>query len=615
MAWGEPAGYQGLQSEEEQLEMVLRLSMQETERANLRAALLLSAEEAGVEAEEVLTTPEESLPGLSDQENSDEEDVMGDKGMDFTEVYEDTCSTAAVVVRLGDTNVLRGLIENDRDLEVPDNRGWRPLHEAAHADQQDCLKMLLDAGVEVNVRNYEGETALYLAAEKGHVDCMVLLLEAGADLEIPNNEEATPLLKAVEVGSREVVQLLLDRDVNVNSKFCNGWAPLHEAACQGQTDIVRLLVEHGAQLDIRDEYGRTAVFVAAQYGKLECLRILLDESSDNLVNTRTEDGASPLYLAAQEDHLDCVQLLLQRGADANMPTDTDALPVHIAAEKGNYSVLELLVPVTTQEALDQCGMSPIHSAVEGDQPECLQLLINHGFDVNCELSWTYRHSFEDRRQTPVYFAVDNNSEECVRILLEAGADPNLDEINCLLITLRHKNFNITKMLIEHGADCNSNFVINTGLFPSTIAFAYEDERLLKLVLDGGAQADTCFLCSIGNGRHPVKWMTATINDTQFCEYASLHSNKQRAGTMVRLLLDYVGNVQLCSVLKDCVQDKPEWADIQKISGNPRPLVHLCRLAIRHTLAKGGHLSEKVLKLPLPQVMTRFLLHKDTAYRL
>eukprot|EP00058_Branchiostoma_floridae_P024548 XP_002610038.1 hypothetical protein BRAFLDRAFT_99992 [Branchiostoma floridae] len=144
MAWGEPAGYQGLQSEEEQLEMVLRLSMQETERANLRAALLLSAEEAGVEAEEVLTTPEESLPGLSDQENSDEEDIVGDKGMDFTEVYEDTCSTAAVVVRLGDTNVLRGLIENDRDLEVPDNRGWRPLHEAAHADQQDCLKMLLD---------------------------------------------------------------------------------------------------------------------------------------------------------------------------------------------------------------------------------------------------------------------------------------------------------------------------------------------------------------------------------------------------------------------------------------------------------------------------------------
>ena len=53
------------------------------------------------------------------------------------------------------------------------------------------IKMLVNAGADVNARDREGESALIWAAQFGHTDIMEILLKAGADPSIKDNAGRT----------------------------------------------------------------------------------------------------------------------------------------------------------------------------------------------------------------------------------------------------------------------------------------------------------------------------------------------------------------------------------------------------------------------------------------
>ena len=68
--------------------------------------------------------------------------------MDFTERYPDSSSSVALAVRRGDVETLKRLVERGKSIETRDNRGYRPIHEAAHWGQDDCLKFLVESTVD-----------------------------------------------------------------------------------------------------------------------------------------------------------------------------------------------------------------------------------------------------------------------------------------------------------------------------------------------------------------------------------------------------------------------------------------------------------------------------------
>ena len=53
------------------------------------------------------------------------------------------------------------------------------------------IKMLVNAGADVNARDSMGESALIWAAQFGHTDIMEILLKAGADPSIKDNAGRT----------------------------------------------------------------------------------------------------------------------------------------------------------------------------------------------------------------------------------------------------------------------------------------------------------------------------------------------------------------------------------------------------------------------------------------
>lgn len=72
--------------------------------------------------------------------------------MDFTEAYSSTCSTVGLAAREGNVKILRKLLKKGRSVDVADNRGWMPIHEAAYHNSVECLQMLLHTG-----KVYEGK--------------------------------------------------------------------------------------------------------------------------------------------------------------------------------------------------------------------------------------------------------------------------------------------------------------------------------------------------------------------------------------------------------------------------------------------------------------------------
>lgn len=70
------------------------------------------------------------------------------------------------------------LIQNTLNLYLS-NLGYSVLHRAASWGHLDCVKMLVNLGVDLQIKNVHGERAREAAARYGKQDCVDFLDRAG----------------------------------------------------------------------------------------------------------------------------------------------------------------------------------------------------------------------------------------------------------------------------------------------------------------------------------------------------------------------------------------------------------------------------------------------------
>ncbi|XP_072797642.1 ankyrin repeat and SOCS box protein 14 [Vicugna pacos] len=519
------------------------------------------------------------------------------------------------IIETGKEDALSRLTKYHSAFDEADEIGWLPLHKAAVQLNKNILEITLNASKPSvwEQTTHNGETPLFLAVSKCLLENVAFLLLNGCSPNVKNFEGNSPLLTAVLHDSYNTAALLISHGADVNLRCANERTALHEAAKLGRRDIVQLLLASGAHPDPRSSYGFTPLALAAQSGHTEIMELLLKKGANAL--GQASDSSSILLEAASGGNPDSVTLLLEYGADANIPKNSGHLPIHVAADRGHLLALKILVPVTDFAAIKRSGISPVHCAAAGAHPKCLELLIQAGFDVNFMLDQRIRKHYDDHRKSALYFAVSNGDTSSVKLLLSAGALPNQDPVNCLQIALRMGNYELISLLLRHGANVNYFCRVNPLHFPSALQYTLKDEVMLRMLLNYGYDTERCFDCSHGDKAHPLRtfegWTSTVIKDTMFCEVITLSWLQHLSGKVVRVMLDYVDQVRICSKLKAVLQKQGLWSEIHFILTNPRSLKHLCRLKIRKCMGRL-HLRCPVFMsfLPLPNRLKAYVLYKE-----
>ncbi|XP_013912666.1 PREDICTED: ankyrin repeat and SOCS box protein 14 [Thamnophis sirtalis] len=524
-------------------------------------------------------------------------------------------NSRSFILITGEEESLLQLTRNGPAFQEVDAQGWLPLHEAAVQPNKTILEITLKASHPTvwQRTNLKGETPLFLAVDKCLVENVNVLLINGFDPDTKNEEEDSALIIAIKHESYEIASLLIQFGANTNLQCINKRTALHEAARLGLKDMVELLLWSKADPDPRSSYGLTPLALAAQNGHTEILELLLRKGANIL--SQASDSASILFEAAGGGNPDSISLLLEYGADANVPKQSGHLPIHRAAYRGHFLALQILIPVTDISAIKESGISPLHSAAAGGHSQCLEFLLKSGFEANFMLHRRIQKNYDDERRSALYFAVSNGDIESAHLLLDAGALPNQDPVNCLQVALRMGNYELISLLLRHGANVNYFCRINTTHFPSALQYTLKDEVLLRMLLNYGYNVSSCFDCPHGDSKHSKYlfegWTSTVIKDTMFCEVITLSWLKHLSGKVVRVMLDYVDHIRICSKLQDTLREQKLWPEINAILSNTRSLQHLCRLRIRKCLGRLRLRCPVFLTfLPLPNRLKEYILYKE-----
>ncbi|MCJ1377045.1 hypothetical protein MMC17_000135 [Xylographa soralifera] len=145
---------------------------------------------------------------------------------------------------------------------------------ATDARHDQVVKLLIDAGADVNQGSGDKSKALHRAAKHNRRGILQALLENGVSVNETDNLGRTALSYAAEEGHTDAVRLLLNADVDPNSEDFDKRTPLHWAALKGHVVIVSLLTAAGARKPHKDISGLTAETLAREAGKYTVARLL-----------------------------------------------------------------------------------------------------------------------------------------------------------------------------------------------------------------------------------------------------------------------------------------------------------------------------------------------------
>lgn len=129
---------------------------------------------------------------------------------------------------------------------------------ATKANFIEVVRILVQAGVDLNYQDEQGETALHVAARFGHTECASLLL-AGNGAQKANTELAentygwTALFIACVDGQLPIVELLIDAEADLERADSSGWTAKEHAALRGHMDIADRLAKVTPEPDADSE--------------------------------------------------------------------------------------------------------------------------------------------------------------------------------------------------------------------------------------------------------------------------------------------------------------------------------------------------------------------------
>ena len=265
-------------------------------------------------------------------------------------------------VAKGDVLLVNKYLKSDKAawIVARDKEGYTALHIAAQKGQDAIIRMLLDAGADVNGRDGYGATPLHNAVSNNRNSATALLLEAGAEVK-GDGRQGSPLGTAVARNNSKATELLLKAKADPNEG-----TPLMSAAQYNHRDVALMLVEAGADINVHDNYYRYPIHFAASTGSLDLLKALLDKGAD-MDQRDGNNGYTPLHWAVIYGHNLVVEHLLEKGARTDIDSNDGKTPLELAYEKKNVDIIRKLE--ATAKPQDQNAAADAFAGNTGEDAE------------------------------------------------------------------------------------------------------------------------------------------------------------------------------------------------------------------------------------------------------
>lgn len=281
------------------------------------------------------------------------------------------------------------------------------------------------------------------------------------------------LFEAIKSTKSSLVEKLLQEHIDINSCDKTGKTALFYSLLSGDTAIVRSLIAKGSDVHQCSyvAYHREnqlyscmepPIVTAARVGNFEALKLLVEAGAniDAQSEIRKRDDVvykdlSALHIACEDSRLDMVGYLLSHNADVHLEDKAEELPLHKTVrcgkncEKQSQIVQSLCEHGSDVNHIDKLQASPLYLATFYGCIKKMEILLLYGADVNrfCRRENSYG--------TPLHIVVARDRVDMMQLLIQHGAQ--LNTCNALECTPLHLNINtmikssIAQHLLYHGA--------------------------------------------------------------------------------------------------------------------------------------------------------------------
>ncbi|MCQ2820126.1 MAG: ankyrin repeat domain-containing protein [archaeon] len=138
-----------------------------------------------------------------------------------------------------------------------------------NANLESALALLRDQEVSIDMSNDIGMTPLHQAVKVNNLSFVNLLLDYGANPNVKTEWSTggeTPIMIAAANGYYDIAKLLLDNGADPTIRNAGGIPSLHLATMNGHIDLALLIISYGMDPNTRDNFGNNASYWAERNG-------------------------------------------------------------------------------------------------------------------------------------------------------------------------------------------------------------------------------------------------------------------------------------------------------------------------------------------------------------
>lgn len=364
--------------------------------------------------------------------------------------------------------------------------GMTGLHAAVYYDCLSWAELLLisDTNFNIDTQCLDGQTALHWAVRYNRAKFLEWLIQKSANVNSQDNSGNTPLHKALTRPAAEnitLIETLIKGKALADIQNAEGISPLVSAIRHGPTSIAKILIESQSDVDAEISKGWTSlrhVFDFKQTVSDSTVKENLEAGEKKKVQLQQVAGSHARFL---------IDLLLERRVNLNLPSTKDEwTPLVHSINTGDLSSMHQLLKRTPDPAdvslRDSKGRSPLWWAVSSKRTTAIQLLVDHGADIN--------ESYGDGSTPLLKAARQKDSSTITQLLVSLGANADMPvasgKSTLLIEAVKIRNRNAALVLLEAGVQIDGSDA--DGKSALVHAIENQDKTMAWLLLENSASS-------------------------------------------------------------------------------------------------------------------------------